>query len=305
MAAGKFQEYDGTSTSFLENFFIKAPQESEGTSSSMRTDDDSTDIDYIQKMPQENISDIGASSCDELSPPKRIGFFASRLAQKDSVIPVPKLNVSDSNNKNNQILEQKTSAPFSTWTKTKATTFTKPDKSFKERLTLESIDPEVLQNLPAEIQEEIRSHLEGIGNSKKELRSATSTKGIAKFFKVQPLPSPKKTQESEDDSAVCGALTLDVNEQPNTSKEDLVICERCNKQISVWTLPEHNDYHVAVDLQKNFSSASVQPKVEDGPARNNKVQGKRKGKPSKATVMKPKKVRSISSFFNPSSSAST
>ncbi|KAK1170948.1 DNA polymerase eta [Acipenser oxyrinchus oxyrinchus] len=40
------------------------------------------------------------------------------------------------------------------------------------------------------------------------------------------------------------------------SSEDLVWCERCGKNILVWEMPEHTDYHFALDLQSSFSSTS-------------------------------------------------
>uniref|UniRef100_A0A8C9WDE5 DNA polymerase eta n=1 Tax=Scleropages formosus TaxID=113540 RepID=A0A8C9WDE5_SCLFO len=39
---------------------------------------------------------------------------------------------------------------------------------------------------------------------------------------------------------------------------DTVRCERCGERIPVWDMPEHTDYHFALDLQSSFSS-SVSP----------------------------------------------
>lgn len=41
---------------------------------------------------------------------------------------------------------------------------------------------------------------------------------------------------------------------PSVSSEDLVNCERCGQQVSVWEMPEHNDYHFALDLQNSLTS---------------------------------------------------
>uniref|UniRef100_A0A7N8XPE8 DNA polymerase eta n=1 Tax=Mastacembelus armatus TaxID=205130 RepID=A0A7N8XPE8_9TELE len=43
---------------------------------------------------------------------------------------------------------------------------------------------------------------------------------------------------------------------PSVDREDLLNCERCGQQVSVWEMPEHNDYHYALDLQNSLSSAS-------------------------------------------------
>ncbi|MED6269055.1 hypothetical protein CHARACLAT_029091 [Characodon lateralis] len=42
---------------------------------------------------------------------------------------------------------------------------------------------------------------------------------------------------------------------PSVPVEDLITCERCGKEVPVWEMPEHNDYHFALDLQKSLSSS--------------------------------------------------
>nr|XP_006002669.1 PREDICTED: DNA polymerase eta [Latimeria chalumnae] len=41
--------------------------------------------------------------------------------------------------------------------------------------------------------------------------------------------------------------------EPSLPSEDLVGCEKCGQSIVVWDLPEHMDFHFALDLQKSFS----------------------------------------------------
>nr|XP_033469044.1 DNA polymerase eta [Epinephelus lanceolatus] len=49
----------------------------------------------------------------------------------------------------------------------------------------------------------------------------------------------------------------DVDYQPSTvASEDLVNCERCGQEVSVWEMPEHNDYHFALDLQNSLSAST-------------------------------------------------
>ncbi|KAL7890399.1 hypothetical protein AOLI_G00026570 [Acnodon oligacanthus] len=40
------------------------------------------------------------------------------------------------------------------------------------------------------------------------------------------------------------------------TKEDFHTCERCGQEVLMWEMPEHTDYHFALDLQKSFSSSS-------------------------------------------------
>ncbi|XP_041644587.1 DNA polymerase eta [Cheilinus undulatus] len=46
------------------------------------------------------------------------------------------------------------------------------------------------------------------------------------------------------------------NPPPNVATEDLITCERCGKEVLVWDMPEHNDYHFALDLQNSLSSST-------------------------------------------------
>lgn len=39
------------------------------------------------------------------------------------------------------------------------------------------------------------------------------------------------------------------------SREDFLTCERCGQEVLVWEMPEHTDYHFALDLQNSFSSS--------------------------------------------------
>ena len=48
---------------------------------------------------------------------------------------------------------------------------------------------------------------------------------------------------------------LDQNESGQTfSPEDYLPCEKCRKPIAVWDMPEHMDFHFAMDLQKDINT---------------------------------------------------
>ncbi|XP_034041445.1 DNA polymerase eta [Thalassophryne amazonica] len=51
---------------------------------------------------------------------------------------------------------------------------------------------------------------------------------------------------------------------------DLFHCERCGQEVLAWEMPEHNDYHFALDLEKSFSSSTsstaASPSVRGGPS---------------------------------------
>nr|XP_046257416.1 DNA polymerase eta [Scatophagus argus] len=43
---------------------------------------------------------------------------------------------------------------------------------------------------------------------------------------------------------------------PSVAREDLLNCERCGQDVLVWEMPEHSDYHFALDLQNSISSST-------------------------------------------------
>ncbi|XP_041722400.1 DNA polymerase eta isoform X1 [Coregonus clupeaformis] len=43
----------------------------------------------------------------------------------------------------------------------------------------------------------------------------------------------------------------------SVAKEDLLTCECCGQDVLAWEMPEHNDYHFALDLQNSFSSTNA------------------------------------------------
>lgn len=44
---------------------------------------------------------------------------------------------------------------------------------------------------------------------------------------------------------------------PRVAREDLINCNRCGQDVLVWEMPEHNDYHFALDLQNSLSSSTA------------------------------------------------
>jgi hypothetical protein len=52
------------------------------------------------------------------------------------------------------------------------------------------------------------------------------------------------------------AKTNDVVNESDYSIEDYMQCEKCDKMIIVWEMPEHMDFHFAMDLQKDMNTES-------------------------------------------------
>lgn len=81
--------------------------------------------------------------------------------------------------------------------------------------------------------------------------------------------------------------------------EDQVPCEKCGSLVPVWEMPEHTDYHFALELQKSFmQSRSSNSQVV--PASS--PQGKRNPKSPSASSNKrprPEGMQTLESFFKP------
>lgn len=70
--------------------------------------------------------------------------------------------------------------------------------------------------------------------------------------KLENVPSPDEVLKTNPDmDSGVGAVA------PNVSSEDLISCERCGQQVLVWEMPEHNDYHFALDLQNSLTPQAV------------------------------------------------
>lgn len=141
-------------------------------------------------------------------------------------------------------------------------------------------------------------------NSKNQLSSSS---GISSFFHKKTLErsssesvSPLKTTttvhtpvtaEDSEDAAVGSELAGDhtrsedpeesdpeANHQPPTiASEDLLKCERCGKEVPVWDMPEHTDYHFALDLQKSLSSPTPSSSPSASVAQSHRGKTKSRG----------------------------
>ncbi|XP_042358787.1 DNA polymerase eta [Plectropomus leopardus] len=83
--------------------------------------------------------------------------------------------------------------------------------------------------------------------------TATAVSGLqAKQDSSQQSPREELRDELDMDP--------EVNHHPSSvAREDMLNCERCGQEVSVWEMPEHNDYHFALDLQNSLSSPSLPP----------------------------------------------
>lgn len=86
---------------------------------------------------------------------------------------------------------------------------------------------------------------------------------------------------------------------------DYVTCDRCQKSISAWDVPEHLDFHVAMDLQRRENGGGTAPSTSGSTVSHNSsvktVAGKRKGKqqgPAAKKVKSDPNSKTLHSFFS-------
>lgn len=176
----------------------------------------------------------------------------------------------------------------------------------------------VLADLPPHLQDEIkiermRAQAEKVGKEAIQLADAKS--GLNKFFN-SPLKDrklhPVSCQETgENNCSVsnlsngdeCDSPASEVDDCTEDTAEtspldDMVFCEDCGKSLLVWDLPEHQDYHVALKLQKELRSSDSVP-VTSKPQPQQRQRPPKRGRRSKkhTSPVSGKKLRSIDSFF--------
>ncbi|KAK2853005.1 hypothetical protein Q7C36_008206 [Tachysurus vachellii] len=98
---------------------------------------------------------------------------------------------------------------------------------------------------------------------------------VSSFFQRKSLektsdrfPKENNMKESTEDKSQTSCASSGVGE-PNCAevltqgvhfkdgKEDFHTCERCGQEVLMWEMPEHTDYHYALDLQNSLSSSST------------------------------------------------
>lgn len=112
--------------------------------------------------------------------------------------------------------------------------------SFFHKKTLESLQPSAL-NKP------------DVGQTH-ELVSAEDA--VAEVTSYQSPPEEFRDEQDSDPD----------HHTSNVAKEDLLKCVHCGQEVVVWEMPEHNDYHFALDLQNSLSSSTSLAAISSSPS---------------------------------------
>lgn len=115
-----------------------------------------------------------------------------------------------------------------------------------------------LQSVPYSVNESEES--KSISNPDIQFDSANNT-----FDNSVPYGDFQLDINADENDDLIPEATKNAETQFNISaevdKSDLCECEKCGKEILVWEMPEHMDFHFAMALQSSFSSSVHSPSV--------------------------------------------
>ncbi|XP_007484039.1 DNA polymerase eta isoform X3 [Monodelphis domestica] len=113
---------------------------------------------------------------------------------------------------------------------------------------------------------------------------------------AQSGPSEPRRLNSLLDSAVKVATSVPLF----PDAEDQLCCEKCGSLILVWEMPEHMDYHFAMELQRSFlGPCSPKPPVVPPTSPSQAKRSPKSPLPSSAKRLRPEGTRTLESFFKP------
>ncbi|CAL1527561.1 unnamed protein product [Lymnaea stagnalis] len=94
--------------------------------------------------------------------------------------------------------------------------------------------------------------------------------------------------------------STDQTSTSSTSSEDFTTCSKCGEVVSMWELPEHNDFHFAMDLQTESNKSSVCAGNING--RTNQITKRKNKSPIKGAKKKKqtidKNIQPLTVFFS-------
>lgn len=132
----------------------------------------------------------------------------------------------------------------------------------------EEFDEQIFMSLPPDIQHELKSITVKTKENIKE-KEGKQKSGIDKFFHQN----------------------LNKN---NDQIEDMTSCEKCGKYMLVWELPEHMDFHLAQDIQKELRQEDAQINRTSSKRKSDVISPEKSKKKSKIV----ENVKTLTNFFS-------
>jgi len=181
------------------------------------------------------------SKDENVEPPKQpqtVSFFRTHYGvKKEKKVKKVKQNIVDNSMSlpRNEIANDYQKCDNST-TKVQSVNDKFSDDDLKNLIpSIEEFDSSLLELLPKTIQLRAKQRLKQLNDEQNAIKSPN----------IRDLLIPKGSNEE--------------NLEPiNCNEEDLVECDQCKKKISPFTLPEHMDWHLAVNLSKQNKTNTSQ-----------------------------------------------
>ncbi|XP_025846761.1 DNA polymerase eta isoform X1 [Vulpes vulpes] len=126
---------------------------------------------------------------------------------------------------------------------------------------------------------------------------------VPKLGTSKTTPTEMDLTQNSPSRLASSSSALEVAQKSTTTPspmaaEDQVPCEKCGSLVPVWEMPEHTDYHFALELQKSF----LQPHSSNMQVVPASSQSKRNPKSPSASNSKrtrPEGMQTLESFFKP------
>ena len=137
-----------------------------------------------------------------------------------------------------------------------------------------------------------RSPAPPIRKSKSPEKVIVVTEELATTSKDTASKTTKKPEKKAKDSAITKLsdfMTKNSADAKNIYEEvDYVRCEKCSKKILCWEMTEHEDYHFAQELSREFTAPPVttgqKKRSVEAPAKATSMPASKKSKPTGQTV---------------------
>lgn len=113
------------------------------------------------------------------------------------------------------------------------------------------------------------------------------------FSEMTAACATDRPKISSSETKSCSQLSENLPDVINLASDDFMECERCSKRIVVWEMPEHMDFHFALDLQKDMDGAERTANTVASVKRKSMSSGEKSNKKAKTDTSQGK----LESFF--------
>ena len=149
----------------------------------------------------------------------------------------------------------------------------------------------------------------------KFIEATQNNQSIQSFFKTKNVEKnesndEKSALEQSDDKVLPESKSACITDadikplltQPDEDQDETIECQKCNKAVSPFELPEHLDWHMAKELQSELQREQVEMGRTNAPnvipqTSSQCQRGKRKQSDKPSAKVEAKKQKTIASFF--------